>query len=76
MMFLNESGVDVLIKKISSPKSCAFWNNYDLVVWHKDASGYMHKNGMFKKEWGLAETIAVNEQGVWKLPKRYVKYFK
>jgi hypothetical protein len=31
---------------------------------------------MFRDEWGLAEKIAVNEQGIWKLPKKYVKYFK
>ena len=33
--------------------------------------------GMFRKnQWGVAERIAANEQGIWKLPIKYVKHFK
>lgn len=76
MLNLTSMGVDIFINKARSKTQEPFWNNYDLVIWNKNSSGYYHQRGMFRKEWGLAEVITVNEQGIWKLPKRYVKYFK
>jgi hypothetical protein len=76
MLNLTSMGVDIFINKAKSKTQEPFWNNYDLVIWSKNSSGYSDKKGMFRKEWGLAEVITVNEQGIWKLPKRYVKYFK
>ena len=76
MLTLTPLGVDIFINRAKSKTQDVFWNNYDLVIWNKNASGYSDKKGMFIKEWGLAETIPVNESGLWKLPKRYVKYFK
>ena len=76
MLNLNLLGVEIFINRSKTKTQQAFWNNYDLVIWNKNSSGYADKRGMFLKEWGLAETIPVNEQGIWKLPKRYVKYFK
>jgi len=76
MLNLTSMGVDIFINKAKSKTQEPFWNNYDLVIWNKNSSGYFDKNGMFRKEWGLAEIITVNDQGIWKLPKKYVKYFK
>ena len=76
MLNLTSMGVDIFINKAKSKTQDPFWNNYDLVIWNKNSSGYSDKRGMFRKEWGLAEIITVNDQGIWKLPKKYVKYFK
>ena len=76
MLNLNLSGVEIFINRSKTSTQEAFWNNYELIIWKKNASGFTDKNGMFRDEWGLAEKISVNEQGIWKLPKKYVKYFK
>ncbi len=77
MLNLNLQGVEIFIKKSQSEKLQTFWENYDLLIWNKNINGYTSKNGMFRKNsWGTAERIAVNENGLWKLPIKYVKYFK
>ena len=76
MLNLNLSGVEIFINRSKTKTQEAFWNNYELIIWKKNSAGYTDKKGMFRNEWGLAEKIAVNEQGIWKLPKKYVKYFK
>jgi hypothetical protein len=69
-------GVEVFINRVKTKNQEAFWNNYDLIIWKKNSDGYIEKNGMFRNGWGMTETITVNEKGIWKLPKKYVKYFK
>ena len=76
MIYLNELGVNVFIKKYKSKTNYAFWNNYDLVIWNKNHNGFFNINGMFKNSWGIANKVPVNNNGMWMLPKRYVKYFK
>jgi hypothetical protein len=77
MLVLNEAGVDIFIKRFGGGATQSFWNNYELVIWNKNASGYSSPNGMFKGDaWGLAHRVQINNDGVWKLPKKYVKYFK
>jgi hypothetical protein len=77
MLNLNLQGVEIFIKKSQSEKLNSFWENYDLLIWNKNTNGYTSKNGMFRmNSWGTAERIVVNENGVWKLPIKYVKYFK
>jgi len=77
MLNLNLNGVEVFIKKTKSSKINTFWENYDLLIWKKDSNGYTRKDGMFlKNAWGTVERITVNDKGIWKLPKKYVKYFK
>lgn len=77
MLVLTELGVDVFIKKATSKKIKPFWNSYDLIIWKQNPSGYYNKNGMFKNsQWGISEKININNNGTWKLPKQYVKYFK
>lgn len=77
MLVLTEAGVDIFIKRFDNNKSKSFWNNYDLIIWKKDESGYSSKDGMFKGDaWGTAHKVSVSNDGVWKLPKKYVKYFK
>jgi len=77
MLNLNLQGVEIFIKKSQSEKLNSFWENYDLLIWNKNTNGYTSKNGMFRmNSWGTVERIAVNENGVWKLPIKYVKYFK
>lgn len=75
MLHLNHLGVEVFIKKAKNIEP--FWHNYDLIIWKKDSNGFSNKNGMFRKDsWGIAETITIDSKGIWKLPKKYVKYFK
>ncbi len=77
MLHLTEKGVDLLIKRSYTKSQECFWNNYDLVIWKKDNGGYTDLKGMYRKDaWGKAEKISVNREGIWKLPKQYVKYFK
>jgi len=77
MLVLNEAGVELFIKRFDTKSSKSFWDNYDLVIWNKDSAGYSSPNGMFKYNvWGTAHRVLVNNSGVWKLPKKYVKYFK
>lgn len=76
MLNLTELGVEVFQKKYNNAKQESFWDNYSLVIWKKDANGFNNIRGLFREEWGLAETISVSKEGVWKLPKKYVRYFK
>ena len=76
MLNLTHRGVEVFMVRYKNNGQESFWNNYDLVIWQKDSKGFTSTKGMFRNEWGLAEKISVNEQGIWKLPKKYVKYFK
>jgi hypothetical protein len=55
----------------------SFWENYDLLIWKQSAGGFTDTKGMFRKDkWGVAERISVNENGIWKLPTKYVRHFK
>ena len=77
MLHLTEKGVEVFIKRSQTKIQESFWNNYDLVIWKKDNGGYTDIKGMYRKDaWGKAEKISVSREGIWELPKRYVKYFK
>ena len=75
MLNLTELGVEVFIKKAKN--IVPYWDNYDLIIWKKDISGYTSIKGIFKNDtWGTAEKISVNNQGIWKIPTKYVKHFK
>ena len=76
MLNLTELGVEIFIKRSNSKTVKSFWDNYSLVVWKKNNSGFTNKNGLFKNEWGIAEKFAINNDGLWKLPSQYVKNFK
>lgn len=77
MLYLNLKGVEVFIDKFKKDNQISFWNNYDLVIWKKDIGGFTDIKGMYlNNTWGKAEKISVTNEGIWKLPKRYVKYFK
>lgn len=77
MLHLNLKGVEIFIKKNQSEKIDSFWDNYDLVIWNKNSSGFYKKNGMYRKNsWGLSERFIVNSEGIWKMPIKYVKCFK
>jgi hypothetical protein len=76
LLNLTELGVEVLIKKNKYKNVNAFWDNYSLVVWQKDNSGFTSSKGMFNGSWGVAEKFSVNNDGVWKVPLKYVKFFK
>ena len=60
LLNLTELGVEVLIKKNKYKNVNAFWDNYSLVVWQKDDSGFTSSKGMFKGNWGLAEKFSVD----------------
>jgi hypothetical protein len=76
LLNLTELGVEVFIKRSNSKTVKSFWDNYSLVVWKKNNSGFTNKNGLFKNGWGIAEEFAINNDGLWKLPTQYVKNFK
>lgn len=75
MLKLNELGVNIFIKKAKG--IYPFWDNYDLIIWKKDSSGFTSVKGLFRNNsWGMAERVSVNNDGVWELPKKYVRHFK
>jgi len=75
MLNLTERGVEVFIRKAKNIQP--FWQNYDLIIWRKDNSGFTNISGMFKNNsWGIVEIVSVDSNGIWKLPKKYVKHFK
>lgn len=77
MLNLTLKGVEVFIERSKTKNQDPFWDNYDLLIWKKNINGYTDKKGMFRKDtWGVAERIPVSDEGVWKLPVKYVKYFK
>ena len=77
MLYLNPLGIEIFIKRSASNFVDAYWDNYDLVIWKKNNNGYTNKKGMFRKNsWGIADKVSINNQGMWKLPRQYVKYFK
>ena len=77
MLCLTEKGVEVFIKRYNNKHQKSFWDNYDLLIWNKNHSGYTNVNGLFKdNSWGTVDKISISNQGTWKLSKKYVKYFK
>ena len=73
MLNLTERGVDILIKRCNN----FYWNNYDLIAWEKNSSGYFNLKGIYRNNsWGIANEFSVNSKGAWTLPLKYVKYFK
>lgn len=77
MLNLTEKGVDVFIKRYRSNLQESFWDNYDLVIWNKNNNGFTNIKGLFRNNsWGLMDKISIDDQGIWKLSKKYVKYFR
>jgi len=77
MLHLTLKGVEIFIERSKTKSQESYWDNYDLMIWKKDSGGFSSVKGMFRKDsWGIADRISVNEQGVWKLPAKYVKHFK
>lgn len=77
MLNLNIYGVDLFIKKTQLNDFKTFWDNYDLIIWQKNLGGYTSPNGMYySNTWGVAKRISTNENGIWRVPVKYVKYFK
>lgn len=75
MLNLTELGVEVFIKKAKNISP--YWDNYDLIIWKKNAQGFSDVKGLFRNNsWGTAERFSVGDNGVWKLPTKYVKHFK
>lgn len=65
------------MKRYTSNVQESFWDNYDLVIWNKNNNGFTNIKGLFRNNsWGLMDKISINDQGVWKLSKKYVKYFR
>jgi hypothetical protein len=77
MLNLTLKGVEVFIKRSQTNKQESYWDNYDLMIWKEDSGGFTSVKGMFRRNnWGIAERVSVSKDGVWKLPKKYVRYFK
>lgn len=77
MLTLNLEGIKVFSKKFNSNTRDCFWNNYELQIWEKNINGYFRKDGSYKKNsWGVLQKISIEENGTWRINKKYVKYFK
>lgn len=77
MLNLTLEGVEIFIKRSQTKAQESFWNNYDLMIWEKNASGFSDIKGMYRNNsWGKAQKFPVDEKGIWKIPKKYVKHFK
>jgi hypothetical protein len=77
MLYLTLKGVEVFMKKSKTKSQESFWENYDLLIWKQSAGGFTDTKGMFRKnQWGVTERISVNENGIWKLPTKYVRHFR
>jgi len=77
MLHLTLKGVEIFMKKSKTKSQESFWENYDLLIWKQSAGGFTDTKGMFRKnQWGVTERISVNENGIWKLPTKYVRHFR
>ena len=77
MLNLTLKGVEVFIKRSRTKSQESYWDNYDLLIWKQNSNGFTDKSGLFRKgSWGIAEKIFISNDGVWKLPVKYVKHFK
>jgi hypothetical protein len=46
-----------------------WWENYDMIIWTHNPSGWSKKNGKFRNgKWGTAKRVVVNNDGLWKVP--------
>lgn len=77
MLYLNENGINLLIKKLKTDTIDPYWNNYTFVIWEKNINGFYNKNGEFRNgSWGISNVFPIKKDGVWSLPKKYVRHFK
>lgn len=77
MLNLTLKGVEVFIKRYNKDNQESYWDNYDLIIWKKDHAGYTSIKGIFRKDsWGISDRITADNNGIWRLPNRYVRHFK
>ena len=54
-----------------------YWDGWDIKSWRRDHKGFFNKQGIFKNgNWGIVECFAMEDDGTWKVPDKYVKYIK
>ncbi len=77
MISLTQKGVDIFISRYKTANQKSYWENYDLVIWKKNNNGYTSPKGLYQdNSWGISDRVSVSNQGMWKIPTKYVKYFK
>ena len=77
MINLNLLGAEVLSTRNLPDHIEFFWDNYDLIIWENNPNGYFNTKGMFRKnKWGITKRFSPNNNGIWKIPYKYVKYLK
>lgn len=77
MLYLYENGVEILKKKINGKNLDSYWSNYNFIIWKKDQGGFSNTKGVYRNNsWGIISEFEVNAKGAWKLPLKYVRYFK
>ena len=77
MLYLNEAGINVLIKKNKANAIDMYWNNYSLMIWEKNIGGYSNTSGVYRNSsWGISKIFPITKNGIWELPKKYVTYLK
>jgi hypothetical protein len=77
MLHLTELGAEIFINRAKKKSLDTYWDNYDLIIWKKNHSGFTDLKGMFRNNsWGIADRVSVDSNGIWVLPLKYVKYFR
>ena len=77
MLYLNEAGINVLMKKNKTNATDMYWNNYSFIIWEKNIGGYSNTSGVYRNSsWGISKIFPITKNGIWELPKKYVKYLK
>jgi len=52
------------------------WEGWDMVFWKPTRHGFTNVNGAFDRDkgrWGVESRVAVNSDGIWKVPNKNVK---
>ena len=67
--YLNYAQAHDYVSEQASKGKAVFWDGWDIVIWKKNPSGYMVKNGQFRDgHWGTTRRIKVTDRGTWRAP--------
>lgn len=67
--YLNYDQAHNYVDTFVSKGKDVFWDGWDILIFKKNPSGYMVKNGMFRNgQWGTVRRVKTTERGTWRLP--------
>lgn len=68
--------IDSIENFVPSPGTDSYWDGWVLNLWRKDRNAYTDPGGAFRNgSWGHNYRVEPNEDGLWKVPSRYVKRY-